>query len=228
VRPSSLLAVAISALAGVALGIGAGVAVGDHGPTTFADPLGLNVPLRNQPVCDGTVLLTVDRGPTASQIATGVTENLHDGVSYLDTKRSCPTAWVQRGRVPPRYVAYVGPFDSRGDACDAQFTAGHRGGIVTTLLRGTTDPVQCLCFVQLARPLLRTGMANDGTDGIWIRQLQGLLVDLGRATDENVTGAYDETTAAKIRDFQRDNRRPATGEVDPETWHFLQTEACKL
>ena len=40
-------------------------------------------------------------------------------------------------------------------------------------------------------------MPNDGTNGIWIRQLQGLLVDLGRATDEDVTGAYDDTTATK-------------------------------
>ena len=226
-RPSSLLAVAVSAVLGVALGIGGGVAL-DHKKETFADPLGLNAPYRNQPSCDGKVLLTVDRGPDAAQIATGVTENLHDGVAYLDTTRSCQTAWIQKGRAAPRYVVYVGPFDTPGAACDAQFLAGHRGGIVTTLTKGTEEPVECLCFVQLARPRLRTGMPNDGTNGIWIRQLQGLLVDLGRATDEDVTGAYDDTTATKIRDFQRDNRRPAIGEVDPDTWHFLQTEACNL
>ncbi len=226
-RPSSLLAVAVSAVLGVALGIGGGLAL-DHGPATFADPLGLNVPLRNQPVCDGNALLTVDRGANASQIATGVTENLRQGVAYLDTRRSCVTAWVKRGRPAPRYVAYVGPFSSRGKACDAEFSNGHRGGIVTWLTKGATDTVQCLCFAQLARPTLRTGMSADGTNGIWIRHLQGLLVDLGRATPEDVTGVYDLTTAAKVREFQRDNRRPATGEVDADTWHFLQTEACDL
>ena len=226
-RPSTLLAVAVSAALGVALGIGGGLAL-DHGEASFADPLRLNAPLRNQPTCDGKVLLTVGRGAAASTLATGVNENLDDGVAYLDTRQSCRTAWVKSGRPAPRYVAYVGPFDTPGQACDAQFSAGNRGGIVTVLTRGTTDPVQCLCFAQLARPTLKTDMSTDGSNGIWIRQVQGLLVDLGRATDEDVTGSYDLTTATKIRDFQRDNRRPATGEVDAGTWHFLQTEACNL
>ena len=70
-------------------------------------------------------------------------------------------------------------------------------------------------------------MPTDGANGIWIRQLQGLLVDLGRATDEEITGAYDDTTAAKIRDFQREQppaRHRGGRSRIPGT--FLQAEAC--
>jgi peptidoglycan hydrolase-like protein with peptidoglycan-binding domain len=71
-------------------------------------------------------------------------------------------------------------------------------------------------------------MSSDGVDGIWVRQLQKLLVDMGIATEEDSTGSYDHTTAAKIREFQRDNRLPATGEVDQETWDSLRRKGCKL
>jgi hypothetical protein len=223
VRPSSLLVVAISAVAGVALGIGAGVAV-DHGPTTFADPLRLGIPLRNQP-CTDQVLLTVGRG-SEPQLANVVAENPEQAVAYLQTRRSCPTTWTGIDRPAPEYVVYDGPFEKKADACDAQFSTGHRGGVVTTLTDHTTEAVHCLCYVRLARPVMRLDMPADGANGLWIRQLQSLLVDLGIGTEHEISGAYDLTTAAHIRTFQRNNRLPATGEVDPETWHLLLGRAC--
>ena len=222
-RPSSLLAVAVSAVLGVALGIGGGLAL-DHGQASFADPLRLGIPLRNQP-CNDQVLLTVGRG-SESQIANVVAENPDQAVAYLETSRSCHTTWTGIDRPAPPYVVYDEPFEKKADACDAQFSAGHRGGVVTTLTDGTTDAVHCLCYVRLQRPVMRTDMPTDGANGLWIRQLQSLLVDLGIATDGEITGAYDVTTAANIRTFQRNNHLSATGEVDSETWHLLLGRGC--
>lgn len=226
-RPASLIAVAVSAVLGVALGVAGALAL-DRGHDTFEDPLSLGVPLRNQPVCDGKALLTVARGPGAAQLATGVTANLDNGVAYLDTGRSCRTAWMPNDAPAPRYVAYVGPFRTPALACNAQFSSGHRGGVVTALTDGATDTVQCLCFVQLARPTLHTGISTDGVNGIWLRQLQNLLIDMGLAGRQDATGFYDLTMATKIREFQRDNGLSATGVVDQDTWDSLVRQGCKL
>ena len=224
-RPSSLLAVAASAVLGVALGIGAGLAL-DRGPTTFADPLALGIPFHNQP-CGTGVLFTVGRGGVG-QVGAAVTANHGLDLRYLATRQSCPTRWTLNDGQAPPYVAYVGPFDSRPAACDAQFTAGQRGGIVTTLRAEATDTVHCLCSVTLAPPILKPGMGTEGTDGVWLRQLQSLLVDMGRATQADATGSYDVTMATEIRDFQRDQGLPATGVVDQATWGKLTLQGCKL
>lgn len=215
---------AVSGVLGVALGIGGGLAL-DHGQATFADPLRLGIPLVNQQ-CTDDVLLTVARGNSAAQLGNVVAENPDRATSYLNTTKSCDTAWNPQDRPPPRYVVYDGPFGTRAQACDAQFSAGHPGGVVTVLTDGTTDIVHCLCFVSLPRPTMRTTMATDGTSGIWIRQLQRMLADLGLGSVDDISGSYDLTTAAKIREFQRANKRPATGEVDAETWHRLLGRAC--
>jgi peptidoglycan hydrolase-like protein with peptidoglycan-binding domain len=225
VRPSSLLAVVVSAAVGIGLGIAAGLLL-DREPAPFADPLALGIPFRNQP-CGPGVLFTVGRGG-AGQVGAAVTLNHELDLAYLRTDRSCPTVWTPDPGPPPPYVAYAGPYDSRPAACDAQFRAGHRGGVVTMLNPSATETVQCLCYVSLPQPRLHGGMATEGTDGIWLRQLQNMLVDMGRGTDQDLSGAYDATTATKIRDFQRDNDLGATGEVDQPTWDKLKQQGCKL
>ena len=127
-RPSTLLAVAVSAALGIGLGIVGGLLT-DPEPRTFPDPLALGIPFRNQP-CDGRVLLTVGRGG-AGQLGEAVARNQDLDVSYLATDRSCRTVWKPDPGTTPPYVAYVGPFSNRRDACDAQFRAGHVGGVVT-------------------------------------------------------------------------------------------------
>ncbi len=42
--------------------------------------------------------------------------------------------------------------------------------------------------------------------------------------DIELTGIYDATTEAAIRDIQRRNRLPLTGRVDPATWNALVAE----
>ena len=224
-RPSSVLAVAVSAALGIGLGI-VGGSVLDRGPDTFADPLALGIPYRNVS-CDGRVLLTVGRG-SASQVGSALAAYQDLNVSYLATNRSCPTIWTpDPGRKPP-YVAYVGPFGNSAAACDTLFRAGHGGGIVTVLKAGTPEIVPCLCHVKVARPLLRNGSSNEGTGGVWIRQLQRMLIDMGVATKDSASGSYDASMAAEIRDFQRHNHLGATGEVDDATWSKLLLLGCRL
>jgi hypothetical protein len=228
VRPVALIAVAVSAVLGVVVGVACGLALdrGDEG--TFADPLGLGIPYRNQPSCNTEVLLSMARGPGAAQLGSVVGQNLDQNIAYLDTTRSCPAAWVPPDLPTPRYVVYLGPFATSADACDVKFSAGDRGGIVTRLKAGTTDPVACLCFVTLTRPTLRPGMSTEGSNGIWIRQLQQLLVDMGRASAGDADGTYDDTTATRIRAFQRDRGLSATGVVDEDTWDALLRKGCDV
>ena len=224
-RPAPLLAVTVSAVIGVALGVAGGLML-DRGHDTFPDPLALGVPLHNQP-CTGGVLLLVGHGFVASELAHSVAENLSDGVAYLDTRQSCPTAWNGGERPVPDYVTYLGPFDTNAKACNLRMNAAHRGSQVTVLKARTPDPVQCLCFVQLAMPTLHPGMSNDGVNGIWIRQVQSMLIDLGLASDEDATGFYDHTTATRIRAFQRFHKINPTGVLNHDTWEVLLTQGCQ-
>jgi len=230
VRPVALIAVVVSGVLGVALGIAGGLALdrGQQEDRPFADPLRLGVPNRNQPVCTNLALLTVARGSSATQLGSVVGQNLDKDIAYLDTSKSCRAAWVPSDLPTPRYVIYRGPFSTPAEACDAKFRAGDRGGIVTSLKAGTTDPVACLCFVTLTRPTLQPGMSIEGSNGIWIRQLQQLLVDMGRAPAGDADGSYDDTTATRIRAFQRDHGLSATGVTDAATWDALLRKGCDV
>ncbi len=80
-----------------------------------------------------------------------------------------------------------------------------------------------MCYLDnKAMPTLRTGMSADITDGMWIRALQTMLVDLGRAKKTDQTGVYGLSTASQVRRLQRENNVAATGVVDADTWLVLQ------
>ena len=223
-RPSALLAVAVSAVLGVALGIGGGLAL-DRGPDTFEDPLSLGVPMVNQS-CTGAFLLAVGKGGLTT-LAAGLSSN--PGGRYLDTRQSCPTAWTDSARPTPRWVAYLGPYSSGAKACADRMTADHKGTTVTQLKSGTTDTLHCVCYLDFrSMPTLSTGMAAGVTDSMWARALQNMLIDMGRAKKDDATGVYDLTTAAQVRQLQRDNNIGATGVMDAATWHVLQGQACPL
>ena len=113
-RPSSLLAVAVSAVVGAVCGVGGGLLI-DNGPT-YPDPLGVDVPLVNQPCQPNESLLVLGMGGTQSAIAAAVTNVPGAGARYLATRDSCDTAWNRAGHAAARYVAYHGPF-STSEAC---------------------------------------------------------------------------------------------------------------
>jgi len=224
VRPVALIAVAVSAVLGVALGIGGGLAL-DRGQDSFEDPLALGVPMVNQS-CTGQFLLAIGKGGLTS-LAAALSSN--PGGHYLDTDRSCATAWTDSTRPTPHWVAYLGPYGSGAQACAVRMTAANQGSTVTHLRPGTPDTLHCVCYLDYhAMPTLSTGMAAGVTATMWTRALQNMLVDMGRAKKDDATGLYDLTTASQVRQLQRDTNIGATGVVDPLTWHAVQRVGCPL
>jgi hypothetical protein len=225
VRPAPLLAVAVSAVLGIALGVGAGLTLDHHGPDSPADPLSLGISLRNQSCSDDT-LLVVATGDSAPPLAAAVAEDPH--LSYLDTSRSCATAWTEHGPAP-RYIAYLGPYASREQACSLRMTAVHRGDFVTRLHDGNTTPVRCVCYVAYtAMPVLTPGMHATVLDGIWIRAMQRVISDLGFLAKGHLTSFYDPATVAAVKRLQHAQGLRVTGIFDSTTWHALITKGCRL
>lgn len=58
---------------------------------------------------------------------------------------------------------------------------------------------------------------GSGDTGIEVKSAQCLLGDLGFPVDE-LTGTFDEVTAAAVSGFQADRGLPQSGEIDSHTW----------
>ncbi|MBE6626411.1 MAG: hypothetical protein E7628_04430 [Ruminococcaceae bacterium] len=70
-----------------------------------------------------------------------------------------------------------------------------------------------------------TSVAGERSDVIMILQI--ILGALRQNYDYNpppISGVYGRETADAVRDYQRVNGLPATGEADRETWHRLSEE----
>jgi len=218
--------VATSALLGVVAGVVGGLVV-DQGDGSAPDPLGLGVPQVDQP-CTGKTLLVLARGDGAPQLRSTIATE-RSGVRYLDTRASCDTAWDDPGVTPPRFAAYLGPYDSPAQACPERMTVAHRGSLVTRLDAGTTEPVQCLCYLSFASmPLLRSGMEVSESTSMFVRAMQRLLIDLDLNPVDHTNGLYDLRTVQQIKQFQHDHAIPVTGVVNTQTWQVLTRQGCRL
>lgn len=223
-RPASLLAVAVSAVVGAVCGVGGGLLI-DNGPT-YPDPLGVDVPLVNQPCQPNESLLVLGMGGTQSAIAAAVTNVPGAGARYLATRDSCDTAWNRAGHAAARYVAYQGPF-STSEACQRRMTESIQGHLVTRLTSGSPEPVQCLCYVAVAQmPILRQNPQPTTSDIIFIRALQDLLVHMGRLPPGHVTGHYDLLTQKAVEELQQERGLLANGDVNSDTWNNLKRLGC--
>jgi hypothetical protein len=234
--PSKTLAVALSAALGIICGvIGSFTIPGAHGPTTFADPLNLGVRFQNQP-CDGKSLVMVGWGPAAPPLSRAVNGNTPGSVRYLKADQSCRTAWRYQPTnethtlADPTWVAYLGPFDTRDEACAIRMTAEQKGDFVTRLNQGNTDMVQCACYFPLTRmPTLRPGMTNTAETSIWIRQLQQMLVDIGQLPKAGMIDGYYNVGSATERAVQNEQTARslnANGIVNIDTWRQVTKSAC--
>ncbi len=68
---------------------------------------------------------------------------------------------------------------------------------------------------------------GEGTVGYLVVIVQYLLDELEsiyRFPDLSISGEYDEQTAANVREFQRRNGIPDTGEVNRETWDAMAVQ----
>lgn len=223
------LALLLSLALGVAGGAGAAYLVGEPDrPDPAADPLRLGVELVNQQ-CSGDHLLVVARGSNRPGLRAAVVGNGAEA-KYLDTAASCPTRYAPLDTEVPAYVVYLGPFSTPGAACRIRMTVEHMGDYVTSLRAGNQTYVKCPCELSTSTwPVLEPGMAApDGLETMWTRQLQKMLVDLGRLTDDvDETGVYDEKTQAAVTRIQAGASLPATGVVDAPTWSAVRDRACR-
>lgn len=219
-------------VAAVVLGASSGLAAArfadePDGFTTAQDPLSLGVELVNQ-TCAGGTLVIVGRGDTRPALSAAVVENAQ-GARYLDTAASCPTIYGPLDEPVPTYVVYLGPFATPGEACGIRMSPEHKGDNVTSLRSGNQTYVKCPCELSVETwPVLTPGMGAPTTlQGMWINQLQGMLVDLHKLrADLDTTGLYDATTEAVVRRIQAFWSLTPDGIVEARTWALIRDRAC--
>lgn len=219
---------AAAAALGVVGGLTAAVVLPQaSGPSTaVADPLGLGIPLMNLQ-CTGRSIMVVGWGSSRAPLDAAVADNAAADARYLRREDSCPTLYSPIDKELADYVVYLGPYDSRLDACEQRLTLEHKGDNVTLLDAGNQTFVKCICVLPPgAGPVLSVGMVASADDGIWIRGVQGLLNDIGRLPEEAITGVYDERTAAVVRRIQANAAVLPDGVVDEVTWKLLRDRAC--
>ncbi len=221
-RTRRVLALTVSAALGVVGGVVGGLLL-DRSPE-MADPLGLGIPMVNQP-CSGDSILMLSWGDAGPALGTGVGEAPQGLARYLDTHHSCRTFYTPR---KPHYVTYLGPFGTRHQACRRRMTERYAGDVVTRLHEGNVRQVECTCFVRATdAPDLRTGGETGLGDIAWIRSLQRMLHDM-HLMNEHLTGAYDDTTQRAVEKFQTARGLNPSGEMTSVTWPQLLTAGCRL
>jgi hypothetical protein len=237
----------VPVVAGV-LGIVAGVTTAlvveadDAGPgEVIEDPLRLGIPLVDLDCNDETVLV-VGSGDSAAPLLEAIANNPDLPLSYLRPAESCGTQWAPGLQDAPEYAVYAGPYDQPTDPCELRMSPDNKGDVVTKLTAGNETFVKCLCVLPVSTfPDLIPGMAVDPGNAIWVRSLQGMLIDLDNQREEDgdpppyftnsgVTGVYDDTTQARIEAYQpeRDIEVGEYGSVLTATWRALTDDTCKL
>jgi hypothetical protein len=240
------MALAVSALVGITAGVIVGITTGDPGssraddgdptrPTTSAtpstnDPLGIGATLANLD-CTGKTILVVGWGSADHRgaLTNAVSANPGTEVKYLKVADSCDTLYGAEKQEAPEYAAYLGPFDSIAEPCELRMNIDHKNDVVTTLKQGVKIHVQCLCVLDPEEfPTLAVGMDADTREGIYIRALQRLLIDIGQNPDHHVNGRYDLQTSRMIIPLQRLNALDSDfeGTVEKQTWGVLRDRAC--
>lgn len=215
------------------LGVVAGLLTAYVVPRTEAptpgtvDPLNLSIPLVDQRTCTGASILVIGFGDGRAPLAAAAADNPGGKARYLRTSDSCPAVYGREGYPAPTYVAYLGPYDTLGEACADRMTPEHRSDHVTRLRAGGTIHVQCVCELPAETfPRLATSQARSESDQLWTRLLQTTLDDIDRNPSHHITGAYDRETVGLVRNFQSLRDIAATGVMDLVTWQALRNRAC--
>ncbi len=222
-RLARIVAVAASAVLGIAGGVGAAALMddGDQGP----NPLGLNVGMVDQ-ACTGEYLVVTAVGTTENDLGPGISPD-PDHAHYLTIDRSCPTAWRPRGTVTGGYAAYLGPYDTRFEACTERVK--RRGAFVTQLHKGNEAAVQCLCVLDVTTlPELKPGQVVAPEDGVYVRYLEDLLTSMHLLRlDHHFNGRIDPLMVQAIKQVQADVTLPQNGVVDKLTWGSVIRQGCQ-
>jgi hypothetical protein len=226
VRTRKLLAVGLAAVLGIVAGTVTALMLPTSSPSaSFADPLHLGIPLRNQQ-CTGDNLILLAWGDRGVALGSAVASN--PGAHYLDTTKSCDTRWVNQ-ESPDRYAAYLGPYPTGQAACAVRMTVQFKGDYVTHLVSGNTKFVECGCFTAPTRiPVLSTTMPVTVLTGMWTRSLQQMLLDSHYLPARHHTGIYDPATVAAVKRLQAERALPRNGVMDADSWNQLLQVTCPL
>jgi hypothetical protein len=228
-----VIAPLVAAVLGITGGVATALVAPDDGDepraSTFNDPLHLGIPLVYQP-CNGEALLVVGYGDTVAPLGTAAAIK---GARYLESDDSCPTALGPQGKDTPKYVVYLGPFDTRREPCEIRMS-GEAGGnfFVTVLNAGSDELVKCPCELKRdAGPELYVDMPETSETVIWTRSLQAMLHDYFQEEfpSSAITGRYDQPTADKVAELQADAPGKLTdpGRVDTTTWGIITERICR-
>jgi hypothetical protein len=225
-----ILAAVLGTSGGVATALMLG---GGSGVPSFADPLGLGIPLHNLPCDSDESILVVGHGASRAALGPGVANNKKDA-RYLATADSCHTQLgPEHAADVPVYVAYTGPFHNLDAACTVRMTAFHRTDYVAVLRQGNTQLVKCPCVLpNSVAPELSISDKPSADDLVWARSLQGMLNDAdpdGFPT-KRISGNYDEFTRRYVL---QEYQAPAgylgrNGLMDTETWRIVTNRVCSL
>ncbi len=230
-----VVAPVVAALLGIAGGTVAALATDadPERPGATQDPLGLGIPLVELECRPGQGILILGFGDTSPALRAAMADNPAGDPRYLDTSESCDTIYgPERKEVPPQYAVFLGPYDDLREPCALRMDPARTGDFVTNLRSGNDVSVKCVCVLpdSAGRPTLSVGMDESDESAVWVRSLQGMLVDADeeRFNRKWVTGTYDQRTADRVIEFQETTSvvRSDPGVVDDATWRLLAQRLC--
>jgi hypothetical protein len=193
---------------------------------TPKDNLGLNVP-REDLDCDGRTYILVEWGDRDSALWPSAVD--WPGVKYLDTRKSCPTAYPKVAGKRPRWVAYLPSYDDPTEACEARMVPEHKDHFVTRMLRSARSGVLCACVLDVATlPAIEEGQPLTALSSMWIYMYQRMLIDIGLLDMSTPTQVFDHATARATYTLQSASNMSPTGIVDTDTWRELRSDACRF
>jgi hypothetical protein len=175
------------------------------------------------------MILVVGWGEARGALTSAVQANSDGEAKYLETAESCDTIYGPEGQPQPKYAVYLGPFDTSSEPCGLRMSVDHKGDAVTSLKPGQKTHVPCLCVLRPADfPTLSFGMHPSTRDGIYIRALQQMLLDIGLITASHVTGHFDAETKRVIVRLQKLNALTPSkyGVVERLTWTQVFERGC--
>lgn len=150
---------------------------------------------------------------------------------YVDTDdpATCQNLSHMNQKGSPRWLPYLGGFDSGAAACAARLQYADTSTYVAQLAEDSTLAVYCACDMASSDlPALSTiivGDELDRRDAMWVLELQYMLHDAGHnPTLER--GGYGSRTTAMVRDLQRETGVDPTGEMDIASWDKLKAKVC--
>lgn len=181
--------------------------------------------------CDDKYLVEFARSYSSAEFASEVVPAMSriEGSQYLEVSKSCDTFSLplNPSRRPDR-VAFIGPYDTLAEACQARFDTGEVKAIPHQLNEDQRGRNFCSCDVQESRPDLREGAGADQDLGtlLWVSEVQQML-RLEGYFDLPVVGAkFGPATKAAVERYQADRGLIVDGFVGAQTWGELTSDFC--